>query len=66
MNNSSDTQKNKPKFLSRAFLEPLTAGMILGGIVMLMQPFFLVLYSYSFIVILIGTIGFAIATKLKD
>ena len=52
--------------LSGAWLEPLTAGMILGGIVMLMQPFFLVLYSYSFIVILAGTVGFAIATKLRD
>lgn len=54
------------KFWSRATLEPLTASLILGGIVMLMQPFFLVLYSYSFIVILLGTIGFAIATKLQD
>jgi len=52
--------------LSRAWLEPLTAGMILGGIVMLMQPFFLFLYSYSFIVILAGTVGFAVATKLRD
>jgi hypothetical protein len=51
--------------LSRAFLEPVTAGMIIGGIVMLMQPFFMVLFSYSFIVILAGTIGFAVATKLK-
>jgi hypothetical protein len=57
---------NKSKFWSRATLEPLTAGMILGGIVMLMQPFFMVLFSYSFIVILVGTIGFAIATKLQD
>jgi hypothetical protein len=51
--------------LSRAFLEPVTAGMIIGGIVMLMQPFFMVLFSYSFIVILAGTIGFAVATKMK-
>jgi hypothetical protein len=55
----------KTPLLSRAFLEPVTAGMIIGGIVMLMQPFFMVLFSYSFIIILVGTIGFAVATKLK-
>ena len=54
------------KFWSRATLEPLTASLILGGIVMLMQPFWMILYSYSFIVILVGTIGFAIAMKLQD
>jgi hypothetical protein len=56
----------KKTWWSRARLEPLTASLIIGGIVMLMQPFWMVLYSYSFVVILVGTIGFAIATKLKD
>ncbi len=64
--NTPEIPTRPPKLWSRARLEPLTAGLILGGIVMLMQPFFLVLYSYSFVVILTGTIGFAVATKLRD
>ena len=51
---------------SRRIWEPVTTAMILGGIVMLMQPFFIVLFSYSFIVILLGTIGFAVAVKQAD
>ena len=60
--------ETKPKagWRSRRIWEPVTTAMILGGIVMLMQPFALFLYTYSFIVILIGTIGFAVATKQPD
>jgi hypothetical protein len=46
--------------------EPITTTMILGGLVMLMQPFSMFLFTYSFIVILAGTIGFAFATKLPE
>ena len=46
--------------------EPITTTMILGGLVMLMQPFSMFLFTYSFIVILVGTIGFAFATKLPE
>jgi hypothetical protein len=46
--------------------EPITTAMILGGLVMLMQPFSQFLFTYSFIVILLGTIGFAFATKLPE
>jgi hypothetical protein len=46
--------------------EPITTAMILGGLVMLMQPFSMFLFTYSFVVILAGTIGFAFATKLPE
>ncbi len=46
--------------------EPITTGMILLGLFMLMQPFSLFLFTHSFIVILVGTVGFAIATKLPE
>jgi hypothetical protein len=46
--------------------EPITTAMILGGLVMLMQPFSMFLFTYSFIVILVGTVGFALATKLPE
>lgn len=60
------SQKKQISWRSRRIWEPVTTIMILGGIVMLMQPFFMVLFTYSFIVILIGTIGFAVATKQAD
>ena len=36
------------------------------GVVMLMQPFSLDLYSYSFITILAGTLGFVIVSHIPD
>ncbi len=36
------------------------------GVVMLMQPFFLVLYSYSFIVTLVGTVLFLIVSHFPE
>jgi hypothetical protein len=50
----------------RELWERITTGLIFAGLFMLMQPFSLTLFSYSFTVILAGTIGFAIATKLPE
>ena len=36
------------------------------GVVMLMQPYFMVLYTYSFSVILVGTIGFVIVSHFPE
>jgi hypothetical protein len=36
------------------------------GVVMLMQPFSLILYSYSFVTILVGTLGFVIVSHFPD
>jgi hypothetical protein len=36
------------------------------GIVMLMQPFSLSLYGYSFVTILAGTLGFVIVSHFPD
>ncbi|WFU39620.1 hypothetical protein QA640_35530 [Bradyrhizobium sp. CB82] len=37
-----------------------------GGIVMLMQPFSLDLYSYSFVTILAGTLGYVIVSHFPE
>jgi hypothetical protein len=43
------------------------ATAIIGlGIVMLMQPFSIVLYGYSFLTILAGTLGFVIVSHFPD
>jgi len=36
------------------------------GFVMLMQPLSLNLYSYSFVMILVGTLGFVIVSHFPD
>ena len=64
---TNPTPSSKQRGLWRVGIwEPITTAMILGGLVMLMQPFSMFLFTYSFIVILVGTIGFAFATKLPE
>ena len=46
--------------------ENLSMVIILIGVFMLLQPFHMILYSYSFIVILVGTIGFVITSHFPD
>ena len=54
------------KYFRRVFWENLSPAVILIGVFMLLQPFQMFLYSYSFIVILIGTIGFVITSHFPD
>ena len=54
------------KYFRRSFWENLSTAVILIGVFMLLQPFEMLLYSYSFIVILIGTIGFVITSHFPD
>ena len=53
-------------YFRRGFWENLSTAIILIGVFMLLQPFQMILYSYSFIVILIGTIGFIITSHFPD
>ena len=46
--------------------ETLATVVISVGVVMLCQPFLLVLYSYSFLTILTGVAMFVIVTKFPD
>ena len=59
-------KKRRPVWLRRAVWEPVTLVLIGLGLVMLMQPFAKVLFSYSFIVLLAGVIGYTIAGKLPE
>ena len=43
--------------------ENAATAIIAAGVVMLCQPFWLALYSYSFATILVGTILFVVVTK---
>ena len=54
------------KIFRRVYWENLTTVFILIGVFMLLQPFAMWMYTYSFIVILVGTIGFVITSHFPD
>lgn len=62
-------QKNKSllrRIFKRGIWENISTALILIGVFMLMQPFAMWMYTYSFIVILVGTIGFIITSHFPD
>ena len=50
----------------RGAWEMLASVLIAAGVVMLMQPFVLALYSWSFIVTLVGTVMFIIVSHFPE
>lgn len=54
------------KVLRRGPLEAVATTIIAVGVVMLMQPFSLVLYSWSFATTLFGTVMFIIVSKVRE
>jgi hypothetical protein len=46
--------------------EIAATSLIALGVVMLMQPISLTLYSYSFMTILAGTLGFVVVSKFPE
>ena len=54
------------KIFRRVYWENLSTVLILLGVFMLLQPFAMWMYTYSFIVILAGTIGFVITSHFPD
>ena len=55
-----------PLWLRRGLCEAVAIALIGLGVLMLMQPLSLDLYSYSFITILAGTLGFVIVSHFPD
>jgi hypothetical protein len=56
----------RPFWLRRGPCETIAMALIGLGVVMLMQPLSLSLYSYSFVTILVGTLGFVIVSHFPD
>ena len=54
------------KIFRRVYWENLSTVLILLGVFMLLQPFAMWMFTYSFIVILVGTIGFIITSHFPD
>ena len=54
------------KIFRRVYWENLSTILILIGVFMLLQPFAMWMFTYSFIVILVGTIRFIITSHFPD
>jgi hypothetical protein len=55
-----------PKWLRRGRMEVAACIVIALGIFMMLQPFALVLYTWSFLTTLAGTLMFTIVSKFPD
>ena len=67
---ATNAGRGKTSLLRRLFRrgpwENVATALIGLGVIMLCQPFLLVLFSYSFVTILTGTLMFAVVTKLPE
>jgi len=57
---------NRARIFRRGPWEWCAIGLICAGVVMLMQPFALLLYTWSFVVTLAGVVLYTVAAKLPD
>ncbi len=55
-----------PGWLRRGPMEMLATIVIAAGVLMLLQPFFLALYTWSFVTTLAGTALFMIVSKFPQ
>jgi hypothetical protein len=63
---SAANSPSQRRFFRRGPWEAGAIAVIGIGVVMLMQPLSLTLYSYSFVTILAGTLGFVIVSHFRD
>ncbi|MBW9063016.1 hypothetical protein JNB71_06765 [Rhizobium herbae] len=70
MTNSIETprpaRRKRPVYLRRGPMENIATLLIAAGFLMLFQPFLLVLYTYSLVVLLAGTAMFIIVSKFPE
>ena len=58
--------KTWPRWLKRGPMEMAACGVITLGIVMMLQPFAMALYTYSFLTTLGGTVMFMVVSKFPE
>ena len=61
-----DARRRWPRWLRRGPLELVACAVIGAGILMLLQPFFMVLYTWSFASMLTGTVMFMVVSKFPE
>jgi len=57
------TKSAWPRWLRRGPMENLATVLIAAGVLMLLQPFSMTLYTYSFVTTLAGTAMFVVVSK---
>ena len=62
----ADPRARRLRWLHRGPLEAAATVIIAAGVFMLLQPFWLALYTYSFVTTLAGTVLFMVVSKLPD
>ena len=55
-----------PRFLRRSPMEAVATAVIAAGVVMLLQPFSMALYTYSFVTTLSGTALFTVVSRFPE
>ena len=66
MNASANKPTGMARWARRGPWEAIAISLIAGGIVMLVQPLSIDLYSYSFATILAGTIGYVVVSHFPE
>lgn len=64
--NRTGAKRNWPAWARRGLLENIAIGLILLGVFMLVQPFSITLYGWSFITVLVGIVMFTIVSKFPE
>lgn len=62
----SDERPRWPRALRRGPMEAVATLLIAAGFLMMFQSFALVLYSWSFITLLAGTLMFTVVSKFPE
>jgi hypothetical protein len=55
-----------PRILRRGPTEAIATAVIAAGVVMLLQPFSMALYTYSFVTTLAGTALFTVVSRFPE
>ena len=66
MTQSELNHRRWPTWLRRGRMEALACVVIALGIVMMLQPFALMLFTHSFLTTLFGTLMFMVVSKFPD
>jgi len=64
---SAVTAKRRwPRWARRGVMENIAIGLIVLGVAMMVQPFAIAIYGWSFSVVLAGTVMFIIVSKFPE
>ena len=64
--NTLPVQRRWPRWLRRGLAEMVATAVIAIGVLMLLQPFSLTLYTWSFVTTLVGTALFMVVSKFPE